>query len=237
MAITNTNSDQLVEIAMTNKSKLIGILGGTFDPIHKGHVRIAEEIAKLPEFSKVLVVPCHIPVHREQPSASAIDRYNMTKLAFANSSNKIQVSKIEIERQTPSYAVETLRMLKNEYPNNTLCWIMGSDAFTKFDKWHKANEILDIASLIFVKRIGQEFIISNKLHDILNERSVNSISEFIKSYNGKILTLPLNPPEVAANQIRKKILANISVKSLIPEVVWNYIIEKGLYFNDKNKEQ
>jgi len=126
--------------------KLIGINGGTFDPIHYGHLRPALEVQQQLGLDQVLFVPCYQPVHRVLPQASAEQRSTMIELAIENQPS-FKLEKTEIERGGPSYMVDTLASLKQRKPETSLVLMMGTDTFAQFHRWHDWQGILQLANL------------------------------------------------------------------------------------------
>jgi len=130
---------------------LIGLLGGTFDPIHKGHINIATALMQQLDFAQVQFIPCQRSPHREQPIASAEDRLAMIKLAI-EPYDRFTVNTIEIKKPGPSYTIDTLRSIHAEQPNKALCFILAMDAFAHFNQWRQWQEILNHCHLIVVNR-------------------------------------------------------------------------------------
>jgi len=128
---------------MTSKTQQpIGILGGTFDPVHNGHIQLAQAILKKLPLEKILFIPCYQPVHRGKPIATPQQRLNMLRLV-TDTEPKFAISEAEINRQGPSYMIDTLAELKKLYPYNPLCLTLGMDAFAKLDTWHQWQQLLD----------------------------------------------------------------------------------------------
>lgn len=133
---------------------LLGIFGGTFDPVHYGHLNTIDSLQQQFHFDKVLFVPCKQPVYTEQVKsahATAQQRIDMLQLALADVSYA-EVDKREIERDTPSYTILTLESIKQNYPNHQLAFIMGADAYMTLDSWHRAQDIYELAQLIVLPR-------------------------------------------------------------------------------------
>ena len=126
--------------------KPIGILGGTFDPIHFGHLRSGLEVYESLEFEHIRLIPCGVPPHRELPIASNEQRLAMMRLAVEDNT-KLIVDQRELQREGPSYTVDTLLELRQEFPDTPLCLIIGSDAFLGLDSWHQWKKIPQLAHL------------------------------------------------------------------------------------------
>lgn len=188
---------------------MIAILGGTFDPIHKGHLYIATQVANHFTCNKILLIPCHQSPHRPSPFATPYDRGMMVSLAAA-SNPLFEFSNIELNRPAPSYMIDTLRLLKKKYPDEELALIIGSDAYTHFNKWLEWENILSLARLIVVNRRG--FAPQN---DIITP--------------SKIVFLDIVPCDISSTAIRERINKGDAISGLVPKVVEEYILKKRLY--------
>ena len=131
-----------------SKPEFIGIFGGTFDPVHKGHTEIIKNLFELIPLDKVIVIPNGIPPHRKA-SVSSEERLRMVSSAFKSSENVV-IDNREIKKKDPSYAVSTLRELIDENPENSLVWIMGSDAFAEIDSWYHWEDFIKMTNIIAV---------------------------------------------------------------------------------------
>ncbi len=129
----------------------IGILGGTFDPIHNGHIQIAETVLQALQLERIEFIPCFQPPHRQQPIASPKDRLAMVKLA-TKSNPHFHANEIEMDRQGVSYSVDTLTALRRQMPHQPLCFIVGADAFSAFHHWHEWQKIPTLVHLIIIGR-------------------------------------------------------------------------------------
>src|SRR5476651_2279340 len=136
---------------MYDLQQAIGILGGTFDPIHFGHLRMALELYQALDLAEVRLIPCYQPVHRKQPVATPEQRLAMVHKAI-DREPALQVDACEIERQGPSYTIDTLITLHERLPNTPLCIFMGIDALLNFPSWHKWEAILQLAHLVVAHR-------------------------------------------------------------------------------------
>jgi nicotinate-nucleotide adenylyltransferase len=192
----------------------IGILGGTFDPIHYGHLWFAESARISFSLEKVIFIPNKIPPHRNLPIAGEKERYEMTLLATINNPN-FDVSDIEIKRKGISYIKDTLEEIKNIYEDKEIFLLIGGDAFSQFLTWKDPEGIIKICNLIIGKR--GENIFSNEL------------SNFIEKYKNKIFFLNFNHFPISAKEIRERIKKGESIKYLVPELVEIYIRKKNLY--------
>ena len=206
----------------------IGVLGGTFDPIHLGHIHLATTALKLCNLQKILLIPCHQSPIRNQPIASAEDRLHMVKLAI-NDPIHLFADEREIKRPGLSYTIETLKSLRQEYPNIALALIMGSDAFNKFDEWHEWQKILDIVHLIIVNRPGSWQIINPNALELLKKHQITDIQQLQKQIAGLIYLTDIKPLPITATQVRALIKEHKSASHLVAPDVWQYIYKKQLY--------
>lgn len=203
----------------------IGILGGTFDPIHNGHIKIAELALSKLNLDKVLFIPNNIPPHKSNPDISKVDKLNMLKLAVEDNS-KFEIDTYEIDKEDISYLYLTLEYLKGKYKDDELYFIAGADNIKEISKWKNPHLIFKYANVVFVKR--PNYILDKKL-----------IKNLIENYNGKISVINFEGINISSSDIREKFENCESVKEFIPEKVCNYIYTNCLYpekIKDKLKE-
>lgn len=185
----------------------IGILGGTFNPIHIGHLILAQEAREKLGLDRVIFVPAYLPPHKDNSDiAPASTRFMMLKLAIKNN-RYFFVSDIEIKRDGRSYTIDTIKEFKEKYPRDELYFIIGSDLLKYLDDWKDLKEVIKIVKFIVVTRPGYPL-------------------EKIPSY---IETLAIRAVDVSAYEIRKCIKQDKSFRYIVPEVIYNYINKKGLY--------
>lgn len=202
--------------------KKIGIFGGTFNPIHNGHIKCIEEIDKEFSFDKILVIPDKLPPHKEATDlASDIDRLNMCKLASRHL-KKAVVSDIEIKEDRKSYSVYTLRKLTTIYPKDKfrLYFIMGSDMLLCFEKWYEYKEILSMCSLVCISRSGND---TSKLE---------YCAEKLRGVGGEVIVVKTEPLEISSTEIRESIRSGKDLSCFLDDLVVKYILENDVY-NDK----
>ena len=207
----------------------IGIFGGTFDPVHYGHLRPALEALEGLALDEVRMIPCGIPPHRGEPAASASQRLAMLELALEEQAG-LRIDARELERPGPSYMVDTLTSLRDELPETPLCLLLGSDAFLGLPSWHRWRELTDLAHLVVMHRPGWEFEAADaQLAALLAERQVSSHAALAAHPAGAILLLPVTQLDISATSVRGLIAAGRSPRYLLPEAVWSYIRAQGLY--------
>lgn len=206
----------------------IGILGGTFDPIHFGHLRTALELHLALNLAEVRIVPCYQPVHRKLPIATPKQRLAMVKCAI-ESEPALAAEPCEIQRKGPSYSIDTLEHLREKMPNTPLCLIMGIDALIGFSSWHRYKEILTIAHLVVAHRPNYQLPTNGVVADLLKNHLTKSPSMLHKNLAGSILLHPVTPLEISASDIRKQITTGKNARYLLPDSVYNYIQQHGIY--------
>lgn len=211
--------------------KPIGILGGTFDPIHYGHLRLAEEMLELAGLQQIRFIPAGNPPHRDAPQVSAEHRSNMVKLAIAGQPAFI-LDEREVVKQGKCYTVDTLRELRGELGKDLpLCLLMGGDAFLQLHTWHEWEQILDLAHIVVGYRPGftlEKSDTAPKLYEHYQKRlcSVDSLSG---QAAGGIAELAIPKLEISATLIRARVSDHRTIRYLLPETVANYIYQNHLY--------
>lgn len=192
----------------------LGIMGGTFDPIHFGHLFMAQEAAEYADLDRVLFVPSGTPPHKHDPRmASNIDRYEMTCLAVSDDP-LFDVSRVETDRQGRSYTVETLKLLHDIYPHDDLFFIMGDDSALDIVNWREPFEIARIATLLSVGRPGA---------------SREKIAYLPAEIRGALRLVDAPKLELSSTDIRERITSGRSVRYMLPDSVIRYIYEHDLY--------
>ncbi|MDD5292211.1 MAG: nicotinate-nucleotide adenylyltransferase [Candidatus Omnitrophica bacterium] len=185
----------------------IGIFGGTFNPIHFGHLVLAQQAYEKLNLDKVIFIPSFYPPHKKDCSiVSASHRYNMVKLAIKGNP-RFEISDIEIKRKGRSFLIDTLRQLKKIYPKATLFFISGSDVSGQIRRWKSIDEILSLAKFVLAKRPGYR----------------------LKKSNRNIAMISITELDISSSMVRKKIKAGQSIRYLMPLRIYRYIKEKGLY--------
>ena len=210
---------------------MIGVFGGTFDPVHYGHLRPALEILQNLQLREIRWIPCRQPPHREMPVAAPELRVAMLEAAISGIQG-MSVDQREIERDGPSYMVDTLMSLRQEAGNVPLGLLMGMDAFLDFDKWHKWQEILELAHVIVLKRPGSQEPVKGKLAEVLSEHQLDSIDDMKLEQAGKILFYPVTQIDISASQIREAFCKEKSCRFLLPDPVIDIIEKENVYIRE-----
>ena len=198
-------------------TKLIGILGGTFDPIHYGHLRPALDIMLRVGLDEVRFIPNRTPPHREAPVLSDQQRAELVQLAI-NDTPGFVLDERELQREGPSYMVDTLQSLKDDFPENTLCLIMGMDAFNEFPHWHRWQTILELCHIIISTRPGVKLAELASRMPIPSSLSDNPQS-LMQRPAGQILLQSVTQLDISASQIRSYLSSGQSTQYLLPETV------------------
>jgi len=170
--------------------KFIGINGGTFDPVHYGHLRPALEVMQNLNLEQVRFVPCYQPVHKDTPSVSAQQRSEMIQLSIAKQP-KFALDTIEMDKGGPSYMVDTLSILKKQFGDYGLVLMMGTDAFAKFHSWHNWQEILELANILIMHRPGEPVAQTGLSGEIYKQYQVSTFTQMQGHIHIPDLTLHL----------------------------------------------
>lgn len=208
-------------------SKRIGILGGTFDPIHIGHLRAALEAAEWLALDEVLLIPSARPPHRDTPQVSAEQRLDMVRLAVANVP-LLRVDDRELRRNRPSWTIETLESLRAEYGAEvSLFLLLGWDAFCGIATWHRWQELLMHCHIAVLQRpdFSAETVPAVRDFIAAHETPLNAIT----GSAGRLTFIPQAPLAVSATTIRRLLAAGRSVQFLVPDAVLHYLHTHGLY--------
>lgn len=209
-------------------SRRVGLLGGTFDPVHHGHLRSALEVRDWLALDELRLVPSARPPHRAVPGASAHERLDMAELAVRGDTG-LEVDDRELFRERPSYTVETLESVRAEIgPDAALFFVLGWDAFCALPTWHRWSELLGLCSLVVLQRPDYDLEVPEVLKDLLAARSVTEPAQACASF-GEIVPLVQTPLAISATHIRSLLAEGRSPRFLLPDAVLDYIETKGLY--------
>jgi nicotinate-nucleotide adenylyltransferase len=206
----------------------IGILGGTFDPIHYGHLRPALEVLEALELAEVRFVPCRIPIHRETPAVAAEQRLALVRLATASQPGFLADDR-ELRREGPSYMVDTLASLRAELGDTPLCLLLGADAFRDLPTWHRWRELTRWAHLVVMRRPGAAQALPPALAEFVARRVLDDPLALRREPAGGILFQPVTQLDIAATRIRALLARGQSPRYLLPETVLAAIHDRALY--------
>lgn len=213
---------------MHQTHKALGILGGTFDPVHFGHLRMALELYEALDLAKVHMMPCFQPVHRKQPVATPEQRLAMVQSAVLDEPALVADDR-EIKRKGPTYTIDTLLDMRAEMPDTPLCLLIGIDAFLGFPSWHRWKDILNYAHLIVAHRPNYQLPATGIVADLMKARLQNEIAFIHENLAGGILFRPITSLEISATDIRKQIAMGRNPRYLLPDSVYHYIKQHGTY--------
>ena len=206
----------------------IGLFGGTFDPIHQGHLHCAQHAVAYLQLDTLHFIPNRTPVHGKKPQASTLHRVAMLELAI-QAHSKFEISTLELDRKTPSYSVETLIAYRQRYPQASLQFLLGMDAFAQLQTWHRWQELLDYAHLIVLARERATKILDQDVAMLLHQHEIQQKQDLNQTVAGKIYCLHQPLFSCSSSQVRAQLLQRETSKILLPQVVADYIQEKGLY--------
>lgn len=212
--------------------KAIGILGGTFNPIHFGHLRMAQELAESLHLNEVRFIPAANPPHKNTPPISAEHRAAMVQLAIENNP-LFKLDTRELHRVGTSYTYDTLQNLREELGNEiSITLFMGSDAFTKFDTWHRWQEIIQLCHIALVQRTQsntQNHPLSKTLETFLHTHYTENSDELHALPAGLITMRPVTKLDISSTAIRHHLQHQYAARYLIPDSVITYIAQQKLY--------
>jgi nicotinate-nucleotide adenylyltransferase len=213
--------------------KPIGILGGTFDPIHYGHLRLAEEMRELAGLQQVRFIPTGNPPHRDTPQVTALDRSAMVQLAISGEPD-FALDNREAIKSTKCFTINTLRELRSELgATQPLCLLMGGDAFLQLHTWHEWEQLLGLTHIVVGYRPG--FTLEERIHSApprlrkhYQER-LCSVDYLSQQAAGGIAELAIPKLEISATLIRSRVAENRTIRYLLPATVADYIYQHHLY--------
>ncbi|MGZ5000135.1 MAG: nicotinate-nucleotide adenylyltransferase [Methylomonas sp.] len=208
---------------------MIGIFGGTFDPVHYGHLRSALEVKEIFGLDEVRLIPCADPPHRGQPAVTAEMRLRMLELAVQGR-HGLTVDTRELDRhkadQTPSYMVDTLQSLRQDFPNEALLLFIGTDAFKHLTAWHQWQHLFDYAHIAVMTRPGFE---TPALNDFFKARLAKNIDQLRQQRAGALYFQQITQLDISATAIRAMIARKQNPVFLLPDAVIEYIKQNKLY--------
>ncbi len=217
-------------------SKKIGILGGTFNPIHYGHLAAAQEVCDRLKLDRILFIPSHLPPHKlDEDVPAAMQRLEMVRLATADNPS-FQPSDIEIKRGGRSYTIDTIERLRSDDPAAEFYFIMGIDSFLDIQTWHNWERLLSLCSFVVLSRPGYRFVDLTRIDfmkqaadelSMMDKGELDQASVQSGLFTIYLEQIPLH--DISSTDIRARVKAGSSIKYLLPEQVEIYIIEHNLY--------
>ncbi|ACV25747.1 nicotinate-nucleotide adenylyltransferase [Kangiella koreensis] len=204
------------------------ILGGTFDPVHLGHLRMAQEMLnRFPE-AQVSLMPAAYPPHRPTPGATTEQRIEMLDLIL-RASPSFHLDSRELEREEASYSVVTLRNIRLEIGDNPLIFLMGTDAFAKLDSWYHWQELLELSNILVVGRPSSELPQQGPVAELYQAHKVSKPEDLAHYSCGRIGFCEMPQLDISSTYIREQIKSGFSPRFLLPDVILDYIQQHGLY--------
>ncbi len=208
----------------------LAIFGGTFDPVHNGHLKSALELKQRLPLDRVFLLPCHLPPHRDMPGCTSEQRLDMLRLAVAGT--ELLIDDRELWRERTSYSVETLEDLRCEYGDEiSICWVMGTDAFAGFDRWHRWQDFLSLSHIIVITRPNESLPTSGPLVELIEHHRASTVSELQQVTAGRIWFETLTPYDISATAVRAAIAGDEPVADMLPADVLHYIQQHRLYID------
>lgn len=207
---------------------MIGVYGGTFDPVHIGHLQTVLEIKETLQLEQILFIPCAQPPHRKAPVVCAEYRARMLELAV-RAQPGFHVDRQEIEREGYSYTVDTLESLRKQYEDKILCLILGMDAFLGLLHWYRWQSLFDLSHLVVMCRSGTRKTFPEPLECVVSQRQTLAAATLKTTQNGSIFFQQVTQLDISATEIRNRIQQGCCPRYLLPENVWAMIRELKLY--------
>ena len=212
---------------------VIGLYGGTFDPVHCGHVHAAERVRKFLGLDTVRLVLNAQPVHKSSGCTMTTHRWSMLEAACANNPGLV-ADDVEVRRGGRSYTADTLSMLRSEFPHSVLCWIVGEDSFATLTSWHRWEKVLEDCNLVVIPRPGQDVRFSAEITALCHKHD-NAVFDMTR--NGQIMRINLPMREVSSTEIRQRIAIGRDITELVDSDVERYIHRNQLYKGDNSSRE
>lgn len=207
----------------------LGVFGGTYNPIHFGHLRSAVELVEKLQLRQLRLMPCAVPPLRETPGCSAEHRAAMVELAVAGEP-RLVCDKRELRRAGKSYTIDSLIELREEMgARQSLCMVVGCDAILAVPRWHRWRELLDWAHIVVIARPGWALPERGEVADWLSEHRAQDKAALQRAPAGTVLVEELRPLSISSTEIRQLLASGRSPRYLMPQVVLDYIDEHSLY--------
>ncbi len=200
---------------------MIGIFGGTFDPVHYGHLKPAQAVMQSLALSQIRFIPNRLPPHRAAPWLSSEKRLALLEIAL-RAYPEFVLDRRELQRDEPSYMVDTLQSLKLDFPDKSLCLILGMDVFSSFEQWHQWQTILTLCHLVIIRRPGFE-LVESAMSDFLRSRIINDKTQLAVQQTGKILLQSVPQLAISSTEIRLRLQHGQTVDHWLPAGVYEQL--------------
>ena len=226
---------------MNNKKlRRVGVFGGTFNPIHLGHLRAAEEIREILSLNRIIFIPSSIPPHKKSTELpKSMHRLRMVELA-TNGNSLFDVSEFEIKKKGISYTIDTLKYFKKYFPEYELFFLLGTELFSEIDTWKEFINLFDLANFSVIKRPGYYGSVFSMIPLALQDkfhyyRERNHTTFYINDKLNLICFVEIAGLQISSSQIREFIRKGKSIKYMVPDEVESYIISNKLYSQEANR--
>ena len=205
---------------------VVGIFGGTFDPVHNGHLQVADAVRRQLPMDKVLFIPARLPLLRAEPLANSVHRLEMVRLAVDGWPG-FETDDREIRRAGPSYSVATLEELRQELPSIPLCLILGIDTVLRLTEWHRWTELLELSHIAVMGRPG--WCVPSILPDWWIQSKTDTADDLVKCAAGSVVCVDVPQLNISSTDVRTAILQGTVSTEFLPKPVVNYIKNHALY--------
>ncbi len=206
----------------------VGVLGGTFDPVHHGHLRLAVELREKLMLREIRLIPNGYPPHRDTPSADTARRIEWIRSSIVDEPGLV-LDEREYRRNGKSFTVDTLASLRAEMPNTPLCLVLGMDTFSGLTTWHQWTRLIELAHLVVAPRPGIQAPSTGPLGELVRERGTGDYRDLHARTHGLFYQCDTTPLAISATEIRRLLNQGKSVRYLLPDQVWREIQGAGIY--------
>lgn len=206
--------------------KPIGLLGGTFDPVHNGHLRLALEVREALDLREVRLLPAPSPRLRDAPARGLNTRLQLLHTAV-DGIEGLRIDEREAQQSAPTRSIETLASFRDEFPQRSLCLILGADIAARLDHWHDWQHLADYAHLIFARRPGSDLPITGPVHEFIQQRLSNSREQLHTQTAGLVMICDIPGLDIAAREIRARLATGRSIDFLVPEKVKHMLLNES----------
>ena len=213
---------------MSEQTEPLALLGGTFDPVHFAHLRCAEEVREKLGLDSLYLLPAGSPPHRAAPQATRQQRLKMLQLALTEFP-RLQIDPCELDRDGPSYMVNTLQEKRDENPDRPVILVIGQDAANQLSGWHHWQELFVLAHIVIMTRPGAVADYRQELAKQIQQRSCADAQSLFRSESGRVLSLQVAAIDICATTIKSLLRLGRSPQVMLPAPVLDYISAQGLY--------
>ncbi len=209
---------------------MLGVFGGTFNPVHYGHLRSGLEVKEFFQLEQLRLIPCRIPAHRQEPDVSAEMRLHLLQLAVKDMPGWF-ADRRELDRDGPSYMVDTLASLKTEFADSPILLFIGTDAFAGLTNWYQWQQLFDLAHVVVMTRPG---FYPAEVSPWLQQRQTEQLESLKQMPAGRLYFFPVTQLDISASKIRKLVAEGRDTRFLLPDCVIQEINQHHLYQTSGN---